>query len=184
VEVYAGLFTVTNQLGEVRICDLVATKAHSQIEPHLHDCNDSLIRYGHLQPQAFYTDNMSDMDLLQTCFPSLKQGVTPVEKYNYLESMALPDDTRILILDNATGIDNAILHIMNSAASSGDQILFGLDLEYNIDQAPHRTTRGLPMLLQIAHDKSVYLLRVSYYLVYFNDTTMTVISDWCFSCKS
>jgi hypothetical protein len=166
VEVYAGLFTVTNQLGQVRICNLVATKAHSQIEPHLHACNDSLVRYGHMQPEVFYTDNMSDMDLLQSCFPSLTLGVTPVEKYEHLPALTLPEDIQVFVLDTATGIDNAVLQIMDSVPDPGHQIVLGLDLEFNVDMAPHRVTRGIPALLQIAYCQSVYLFRVSNHLLY------------------
>lgn len=163
---YAGLFTVTNQLGEVRMCDLVATKAHSQIEPHLHACNDSLIRYGYMQPEAFYTDNMADMDLLQNSFPSLTLGVTPVEKYGHLVPMTIPDKIQMFVLDTAMGIDNAVLQIIGSVPDSGCQIVIGLDLEFDIDLAPHRATRGIPALLQVAHKQSVYLFRVSNCLVY------------------
>jgi hypothetical protein len=166
VEVYAGLFTVTNQLGQVCICNLVATKAHLQIEPHLHACNDSLVRYGHMQPEVFYTDNMSDMDLLQSCFPSLTLGVTPVEKYEHLPALTLPEDIQVFVLDTATGIDNAVLQIMDSVPDPGHQIVLGLDLEFNVDMAPHRVTRGIPALLQIAYCQSVYLFRVSNHLLY------------------
>src|SRR6201996_1547880 len=66
VEIYVGLFSMTNERGELRICDLVATKTHSQIEQHLMQLNRSLSLYGHSQPQIIFTDNMADKPLLQT----------------------------------------------------------------------------------------------------------------------
>jgi hypothetical protein len=54
VPIYIGLYSMTNELGQLQVCDLVATKAHSQIEPHLHQVSASLDFYGFPQPEVIY----------------------------------------------------------------------------------------------------------------------------------
>jgi hypothetical protein len=85
------LLTVTNEKGEIQVCDLVATKAHSQFELALKRMQESLDLYGHSQPTLFYTDNMADKAFLEASFPSLRQNVVPVEKYSHLEPIAIPN---------------------------------------------------------------------------------------------
>ncbi|KAF8578394.1 hypothetical protein K439DRAFT_1621365 [Ramaria rubella] len=73
IAIFVGLLTVTNEKGEIRVCDLVATKAHSQFELALIRMRELLELYGHKQPTIFYNDNMSDKQFLETSFPSLQQ---------------------------------------------------------------------------------------------------------------
>ncbi|EKM79052.1 hypothetical protein AGABI1DRAFT_73818 [Agaricus bisporus var. burnettii JB137-S8] len=63
-QVFTGLLTVTNSLSEIRICNFVATKSHSQFVDTLTRMRESLTLYGHNQPTIFYTDNMNDKQLL------------------------------------------------------------------------------------------------------------------------
>jgi hypothetical protein len=72
VQVFTALLTVTNEKGEIRICNLVATKSHSQFELALQEMRKSLELYGHDQPSVFYTDNMVDKEFFKKCFPSLQ----------------------------------------------------------------------------------------------------------------
>ncbi|PPR01416.1 hypothetical protein CVT24_006209 [Panaeolus cyanescens] len=109
--VFCGLLTITNQLGEIRSCNLVATKAHSQFEFVLKKIRDSLKLYGHSQPKLFFTDNMQDKAFLEASFPSLREGVTPVEKYGHLELFKLPPGVRVLIKDNVTSINLAMFFL-------------------------------------------------------------------------
>jgi len=79
--IFCGLLTVTNQKGEIRSSNLVATKAHSQFCLALNRMRESLQLYGHRQPELFYTDNMADKGFLESSFPSLLENVVPVQKY-------------------------------------------------------------------------------------------------------
>ncbi|KAJ7214564.1 hypothetical protein GGX14DRAFT_316827, partial [Mycena pura] len=89
-QVFIALLTITNEKGEIRVCNLVATKSHSQFELSLDRMRESLERYGHDQPEIFYTDNMADKDFLERCFPSLRESVISVEKYAHLPPLDLP----------------------------------------------------------------------------------------------
>ena len=82
---FTAIISVTNERNEIRVCNFVATKSHSQFELALKNVRDSLSLYGHPQPALIYTDNMSDKQFLEDCFPSLRQDVTPVEKYGHLD---------------------------------------------------------------------------------------------------
>jgi hypothetical protein len=151
---------MTNELAQLRICDLVATKAHSQIEPHLHKVRESLDLYGFPQPEVIYTDNMSDASLLHTCFPSLLKDVVPVEKHSHLPEFKLPNDWSIRVYDTAISIEHAIHTIMDSV-SSDEEATVGFDVEWNVQIGHGTQQREVTALIQIAHNKAVYLLRVS-----------------------
>ncbi|KAJ7863662.1 hypothetical protein B0H13DRAFT_2354087 [Mycena leptocephala] len=51
-QIFIALLTITNEKGEIRVCNLVATKSHSQFELALNRMRESLILYGHDQPTS------------------------------------------------------------------------------------------------------------------------------------
>ncbi|EKM78169.1 hypothetical protein AGABI1DRAFT_101427 [Agaricus bisporus var. burnettii JB137-S8] len=98
-QIFTVLLTVTNEKGEIRVCNFVATKSHSQYETALNRMRESLDKYGHNQPILFYTDNMADKQFLEKSFPSLRKDVIPVEKYSRLDPFIIPSNVQILIKD-------------------------------------------------------------------------------------
>ncbi|XP_006454867.1 hypothetical protein AGABI2DRAFT_148226 [Agaricus bisporus var. bisporus H97] len=84
-QVFTGLLTVTNDLGQIRTCNPVATKSHSQFESALFQMRRSLDTYSHDQPQIFYTDNISDRLFLKNSFPLLRNNVVAIDKYADLD---------------------------------------------------------------------------------------------------
>ncbi|KAG9223671.1 hypothetical protein CCMSSC00406_0008554 [Pleurotus cornucopiae] len=162
MQVFVALLTVTNEKGEIRICNLVATKAHSQFEVALHKMRESLTLYGHDQPSIFYTDSMADKDFLERCFPSLRSDTVPVEKYGHLPTLNIPEEVQIIPCKNRTSIDNAMRTIIDSLPSNFDDsplssIVIGLDSEWNVEISDrgYVTGRGQTAILQIAFDKSI-----------------------------
>jgi hypothetical protein len=123
---------VTNELGQIWICDLVATKSHSQFEHHLAQVQEPLDLYGHSQPEVFYTDDMKQQGLLTSAFCSLLKEVVPVEKYSNLEKMSFPPDIFIHTRSTSQGINDAICSIMESAGNS-NTIAVGFDIEWDVD---------------------------------------------------
>lgn len=99
---------MTNERGEIRLCNLVATKAHSQFAMALDNLRESLALYGHPQPSIIYTDNMLDKQFLEKSFPSLRNGVVSIDKYNHLESFAIPDNICIFVKNTVTSINDAM----------------------------------------------------------------------------
>lgn len=166
VPVFTALLTVTNERGEIRICDLVATKSHSQFEGALKQMNASLQCYGHKPTSVFYTDNMADKHMLESSFPSLLENVVPIEKYAHLEPLEIPDDVLILVKESPAQIDTAILTILDALPEDG-HITVGFDTEWNVDLADRRRggEREMTAVIQIAFEKQIYIMKV-YHLCY------------------
>jgi hypothetical protein len=163
VQIFCGLLTVTNEKGEIRVCTLVATKAHSQFELALKRMRQSLDQFGHSQPVLFYTDNMSDKTFLESSFPSLHQDVVPVEKYAHLELLSVPPDVRVLVRNTVSSIDDAVRTIMEGIEPDGHNTIYvGFDSEWNVNVSERGFVmgRGQTAIIQIAHQKIVYIFQV------------------------
>ena len=163
-EVFTALLTVTNEKGEIRSCNLVATKSHAQYELALKRIQHSLDLYGHTSPYLFFTDNMADKQFLERCFPSLLKSVEPVEKYAHLEALIVPRET-IFIKNTREGINAAMSTIINDLPcdSSDAKIVVGFDSEWNVEISGngHVLNRGKTAVVQIAYGGRVYVLQVS-----------------------
>ena len=159
---FTAIITVTNERNEIRVCNFVATKSHSQFEMALKDVNNSLKLYGHSQPSLFYTDNISDKKFLEDCFPSLRQGVTPVEKHGHLDEFIIPSNVSILIKNNTNAINDAMRTILDDIPLDQGSIVVGFDSEWNVDvSAQGRVTRrGRTAIIQIAYKNCIYVLQV------------------------
>ena len=128
--VFAGLLSLTNEWGELRLCNLVPTKAHLQFVLALERMRDSLMRYGHPQPQIVFTDNMSDRAFLEHTLPSLCEGVTPVEKYGHLPPFSIPEDITPKVLYTVFAMEDGACAIINQ--STGPPSYVGFDIEWNV----------------------------------------------------
>jgi len=95
--VFSGLLTVTNEKGEIRVCNLVTTKAHLQFEDTLKTMSELLDLYGHKQPQLFYTNNMADKPFLESSFHELCKDVVLIERHGDLKPFILPSEIQICI---------------------------------------------------------------------------------------
>lgn len=154
---------MTNERGEIRVCNFVATKAHSQYEDALKKMRESLLLYGHGLPEVFYTDNMADKGMLQSCFESLLDDVVAVEKYAHLPTFTLPPAVSVSHLTTSTSMENVIRNIMEDLPTAGGNIVVGFDTEWNVDVSPqgHVTGKGPTAIIQVAYRTAVYVLSVS-----------------------
>ncbi|KAJ7246127.1 hypothetical protein B0H12DRAFT_1235640 [Mycena haematopus] len=163
-QIFVALLTVTNHKGEIRVCNLVATKSHSQFELALTRMRHSLEIYGHSQPILFYTDNMGDKDFLERCFPSLRQGVVPVEKYSHLPALEIPGDIGVCVLKSLHEIDEAMRTILMDIPEDDNtrKITIFVDSEWNVETSQHGyvTGRGQTAILQIAYKNMIYILQL------------------------
>ncbi|KAJ3964645.1 hypothetical protein EV361DRAFT_873842 [Lentinula raphanica] len=154
VQVFVGLLTMTNEKGEIRLCDLVASKSHSQFEIALRKLSESLAMYGHSQPSMCYTDNMADQPFMEQVLPSLREGVNPVENHSHLDPLTIPSDVTIIYpLQTSSQVNDAMRSILQLLPDhdDGGGVVIGLDAEYNIDVSPrgYVTGRGQTAVLQI-----------------------------------
>jgi hypothetical protein len=155
---------MTNERGEIRLCNLVATKAHSQFAVALDNLCKSLALYGHPQPSIIYTDNMLDKQFLEKSFPSLRNGVVPVDKYNHLESFAIPDNICIFVKNTVTSINDAMSTILDDLSETNDDqmVVVGFDTEWNVERSDMGRIihRGGTAIVQIAYAERIYILQV------------------------
>ncbi|KAK1227239.1 hypothetical protein PQX77_009768, partial [Marasmius sp. AFHP31] len=171
-QIFVGLLTVTNEKGEIRLCNLVASKSHSQFEFALLKMRESLEIYGHAQPLVFYTDNMADKGFLEKCFPSLRAGVVPVERYSHLEPLTIPSDVTINLLQTEAEINDAMRSLIQllpdeEGDSKDGSLVVGFDTEYNVETSSRGfiTGRGHTALIQIACGKQIWVMQVAQMLV-------------------
>ncbi|KIK53592.1 hypothetical protein GYMLUDRAFT_250294 [Collybiopsis luxurians FD-317 M1] len=168
-QAFIGLLTGTNERGEIRLCNLVAMKAHSQFEMALRNMSNLLTTYGHSQPALMYTDNMSDQGFLKQVFPSLQEGVSPIEKHSQLESLEVPSNVVISHpLQSTVQINNAMRSIIqllpdyDSSFGADKDLVIGLDTEYNVEVSSHRyvTGQGQTAIIQIACGNNIFILQI------------------------
>jgi hypothetical protein len=168
-QTHTAILTATNENSEIRCCNLVVTKAHSQYELALIRVRHSLNLYGLPQPLLAYTDNMSDKGFLEKSFPSLQTGVIPVEKYGDLEEYCLPPNVEIAVKSEPSSINAAMETILDDVPSDDPdaQIIVGFDSEWNIEVSVGGRVheRGHTSIIQIAYKNRVYILQVSFFLL-------------------
>jgi hypothetical protein len=162
VEQFCGLFSLTNHLSQLRVCALVATKAHSQFEIGLSGMVKSLALYGHPQPKVVYTDNPSDQKFLEASIPSLLEDVVPIRKYSHLDTLTIPKDVSVILCPTTESVERAILTIMDSEELDiNGTLTVGFDSEWNVDLSQGGAAPCRTAILQIAYEKFVYILQVS-----------------------
>ncbi|KAF6750676.1 hypothetical protein DFP72DRAFT_817488, partial [Ephemerocybe angulata] len=163
--VFGALLCFTNEKGEIRALNFVATKAHSQYELTLKGIRESLELYGHESIKIVYTDNVTDRAFLESSFPSLRMGVEPVEKYSHLPLFSLPSGVQPLVRREESAINVAMSTILAHVPvdeTEGD-LAIGFDCEWNVGvlgDGPG-VERGEIAVIQVAFENRVYILQVS-----------------------
>ena len=138
-QIFTGLLSLTNELGQIRACNLVATKSHSQFELSMNSIQKLLDLYGHSHPQLIYTDTMANKQFLERCFLLLRKNVIPVEKHDHLEPFELSDAfwTNIFVKNTASSINDAICTILEDVPEDKGCVVVGFDSEWNVELAPN-----------------------------------------------
>ncbi|KAF5323995.1 hypothetical protein D9611_008386 [Ephemerocybe angulata] len=150
--------------GEIRSLSLVPTKAQSQYELALSKIRDSLELYGHPPVQLIFTDNITDRAFLETSFPSLRVGVTPVEKYGHLPAFTLPPGVTTLVRGEESAINVALSTILEHVpiGEDEDEVVVGFDCEWNVEGLGHgMVEQGDIAIVQLAFEDRVYILQIS-----------------------
>lgn len=158
---------MTNQSGHICAAHFVATKSHQAFEPGLIKIRESLVLYGHLPLSLIFTDTMLDKLFLETVFPSLREGVCPIEKYSQLEEYILPDSITITTHDTVAAINSILLPILDAIPDedSDGYLVVGFDAEWNVSISDHGAMeRGDVAIVQIAFEDNVYILQVCIFI--------------------
>ncbi|KAH6874814.1 hypothetical protein BKA70DRAFT_1378804 [Coprinopsis sp. MPI-PUGE-AT-0042] len=121
--VFCGLLSMTNEIGEIRLCNLIALKR----------MNESIEKYGLKPPKIVYTNCMSDKSMLEHHFPSLKTGVQPVNTHS-LPPLQLPGDVKVHLCTTMFQTTNIILGLIEQIdEGSGSTLTVRLDTEWDVD---------------------------------------------------
>lgn len=127
----------------------------------------SLNIYGHRQPIVFYTDNVTaDKQFLEQIFPSLRDNVTPIEKYAHLPPFDIPSHVIVQVKSTVSAINDDARKIIDSLSPDDDdgmsQIIIGFDTEWNVEASVHGgvISRGATAVIQIAHKNTIYIFQV------------------------
>ena len=164
VSIFVGLLTVTNELGQIQVLALVATKAHAQFEYALKQMLESLKMYGNDEPWILYTDNISDKAFLEKYFPSLKPGITPIDKFSELPEFQIPAHDQIFNKSSVSQIETALATFQELLIEfpESENITIGFDLEWNVNITPGKSRQGKTAVATIAHDNTIYLLQIAW----------------------
>ena len=160
---------MTNEFGEICICDLVPTKAHSQFDIALTHMNHSIHLYGLDPPCVIFTDNLADKPMLERHFPSLRQGVHPVNTHGDLPLLQLPSGCVPKLCQTSTQINSAILSLVDLLSNNdGESLVVGLDTEWDVDLNSRQ--EGVPdrrrtAIMQLAYNNDIWIFQVSIFCI-------------------
>jgi hypothetical protein len=177
VSVFASLQSTVNEIGECRAMTLTSTKAHDQFMPVLGHIPKSLAMFGHCPTQVVFTDNvLADKRELERIFPELLKDVVPVPEYSTMEPLHLPDDWTIVPL-TCTHQVNMRMNIIMNHHSETKPVITAFDLQFPVDDTTG--IRGPVALIQMAYEKTVYLIQVvlSISLMMFSATNILSLSQ-------
>ena len=124
---------------------------------------ESLKIYGHDEPWIFYTDNISDKAFLEKCFPSLKLGITPIDKFSELPEFQIPTHVQIFEKPSVSQIEIAPATIPKLLIDlpEREDLTIGFDLEWNVNMTPGKGRQEKTAVATIACENTIYLLQIS-----------------------
>ncbi|KAL6307399.1 hypothetical protein BKA93DRAFT_747778 [Sparassis latifolia] len=123
---------------------------------------DHSFKFGHEPTESIYTDNVrADKRELEWAFPSLLHNITPVPVYSNLETVALPPNWSVIHLTSTHQVNTWFNVIMNHQLS-GSSVTVGFEMEWPVNISAG--TCGPVALIQIAYQKSVYLIKTLPYV--------------------
>ncbi|PBK95300.1 hypothetical protein ARMGADRAFT_795222 [Armillaria gallica] len=163
--VFSGLLTMTNEFGQIRVCDLVPTKAHSQFSLALTRMRHSLETYGLTQPRIIFTDFMGDKNFLEEAFPSLRAGIRPITQHGDLETMELPSHVKVVVQKSTLQIEATVLSLIASMPDDEESVLvIGLDSEWSVDLDARRlglNDRRQTAIVQLAYKDTIWIFQLN-----------------------
>ncbi|KAJ7921075.1 hypothetical protein B0H13DRAFT_2418703 [Mycena leptocephala] len=109
---------------------------------------------------------MADREFLERCFPSLRNGVVPVEKYAHLPALEISPNVGVCVIKSRNEIDTAMRTILQDVPDDSDndpcKIIIFLDSEWNVEISDrgYLTGRGQTAILQIGYKNMIYIIQL------------------------
>ena len=164
VVTFAALFTLVNELSQIRYQAFVPTKSLAHIRAGLEAMVKSLKDHGLAEPALGFTDNVAgDAATFMQCIPSLAENVIPaqLDEFSDLPTLVLPSDVSIHLCSTEAEIQSACLSILeNLSDGDGSMIHIGFDMEWEFSVGHGASGSQKTSLIQVALQNAVYLLRV------------------------
>ncbi|KAG1871813.1 hypothetical protein DFJ58DRAFT_837127 [Suillus subalutaceus] len=142
------IHTVVNEYSEIWSMLFMMTKGHDQYMPNLHEISESLVKFGHPEVQAVFTDNVR------------------TDKMNSSNSLPLLEFSHgswtIVELSNTHQVNHRFDVIMNHRTMTNPNIMVAFDMEWlvNLETRIH----GPVDLIQVAYQNTVYLIKTALFL--------------------
>jgi hypothetical protein len=158
VSAFTSTQSSVNEYGEVRAMTLTSSKAHKFLMPVLAKIPDSLARFGHPLTEVVFTDNVrADKHDLEKIFPWLQKDIVPVPVHSALKLLTFPPGWSMIPLSSADQV-NMRMNIIMSHYTKDRPVVVCFDLKFPVDAATG--VRGLVAMIQVAYQKTVYLIQV------------------------
>lgn len=164
---FAGLFTVVNELEQIRYQAFVPTKALEHVKAGLRGISTSLAAHGLAQPCLAFTDNVqADYATGVECLPSLGLGVTSASpRTSGLKLAELPSSVAIYASVTPASVDAACLSILllgEAVDGATRSIPLGVKMvwQYRIGADAKGRTRQIGWVT-LSFENEVHLLYVS-----------------------
>ncbi|GAA6037483.1 hypothetical protein JCM8097_008210 [Rhodosporidiobolus ruineniae] len=163
--VFIGLLSVTNEYGELKVCNLVPTKSHDSFVPALEAMKQHLELYGHPPVKIVYTDNVGgDGGMLRSVFESLNNVAPAVDGSSRPDLPSFPtpssSSNSLVLLSTLSTTNNALDSLL--ALSERDEVV-GLDIEWNVAEGPFGAKeRGeMTAVVQVAWREQVFVIQLA-----------------------
>ncbi|TDL21010.1 hypothetical protein BD410DRAFT_804659 [Rickenella mellea] len=134
VPAFAGLFTIVNELEQIRYQAFVPTKSLQHVRAAFEGIAESLKKHGHPETYLGFTDNVpTDAPFVTKIMPSLARNVVPVlsTEFSDLPAASLLEHIDVLVLDTFEAIESACLFLLDNVKAEDKKIFVGFDTEWN-----------------------------------------------------
>lgn len=160
---FEALFSVVNELEQIRYQSFVPTKSLEHIRPGLTGISKSLEHHGHRSTSLAFTDNVrADYATGTACIPSLKSGVLPrTPSYTNLPEISLPNSSTTIHCQTFASVDEACNVLLTTAASREGGMVIGTRVHWNFILGTDGVTRARQVdLVILATAAEIYVLYV------------------------
>ncbi|KAF7728630.1 hypothetical protein EC973_005857 [Apophysomyces ossiformis] len=165
VKIFEGLFTMTNEMGEIRIQHFVPSTSMDYVKKSLDDVKLSLISFEHSMPKVLFTDKVDhDKKFFEMQFESLKediQAVRSTDPHKYLPILTLPESVTYTVHSTETQINDALTPLLEQLDDPAYNTTVGFDAEWTFN-ADTRSMWKPVAVVQVAYPSfGVRILKLS-----------------------
>ena len=146
---FDALFTVCNELKFIVHQKFTFTKTHTELRGMLGELKLQFDRLGCPELLGVFTDNLGDKNFLESVFTFVgDSGGAAGGGSSRYPPLQLPEGTAVLVLDTYTGIQNAMLALLEFAGRHGSPLVVGVDCEWDTIDNPKWSNSDDPVVIK------------------------------------